>query len=260
VMTGVEAAQYAAAGVSGRRDIVENPGGYAYRVSEIASPKRLEQMVHELGKTWRFDEKRNELFTKRFPTDGFQLTTVQGILDIAKKPELRSIPRRRLPEAVKRIEVRIPWVMAASATMFSKDRDDDLYERIRKEPDWTYIALLFDGKYPVAAGLANRRLTWREYQERVIFDPVVQALIEKVVLKPELFQGVFGATVRVELEDGRSFTSEQGCIEDFPVEEKLEVGADGILSRRQIAAIVRAIDGLERFADVRAFVRVLGGR
>jgi hypothetical protein len=112
----------------------------------------------------------------------------------------------------------------------------------------------------VAAGLANRRLTWREYQEQVIFDPVVQALIEKVVLKPELFQGVFGATVRVELEDGRSFTSEQGCIEDFPVEEKLEVGADGILSRRQIAAIVRAIDGLERFADVRAFVRVLCGR
>jgi 2-methylcitrate dehydratase PrpD len=263
VMTGVEAAQYARAGVSGRRDIVENPGGYAYRVSEIATPRRLEQMVEGLGSTWRFDRKRNELFSKRFPTDGFQLTAVQAILDIVNKQArsvFRSTPRRRLPEVVKRIEVRISWVMAASATMFSKDRDEELYERIREEPDWTYIALLFDGKYPLAAALANGRLTWREYEEKVIFDPVVQALVKKVVLIPELFQGVFGATARVELEDGRTFTSEQGCIEDFPVEEKLRIGADGILSRSRIAAIVRAIDGLERAGNVRDFVRVLAGR
>jgi hypothetical protein len=34
--------------------------------------------------------------------------------------------------------------MAATATMFSKGRKE-IYDRIRDLPDWTYIALLFDG-------------------------------------------------------------------------------------------------------------------
>jgi 2-methylcitrate dehydratase PrpD len=261
-MTGVESAQYAKAGISGRRDILESPGGYCYRVAEIANPTRLEQMIEGLGETWRFDRKRNELFTKRYPTDGFQLTTVQAILDIVNKQAkdvFDATPRQRLPDVVKRVEVRIPWVMAASATMFSKDTKE-IYQRIRNEPDWTYIALLFDGKYPVAASLVNRRLTFREYSKKAIFDPVVQAMIDKVELVPELFQGVFGATARVELTDGKVFESVQGCIEDFPVEEKLTIGAGGILSRRQIRAIVRAVDRVERFRDVRNFMRVVAPR
>jgi hypothetical protein len=28
-------------------------------------------MIDGLGKTWHFDRERDELFTKRFPTDGF---------------------------------------------------------------------------------------------------------------------------------------------------------------------------------------------
>jgi 2-methylcitrate dehydratase PrpD len=261
VLTGVEAAQYAAAGISGRRDILENPAGYAYRVAEIPSPSRLGEMIDGLGETWHFDSERNELFTKRFPTDGFQLTAVQGILDIVNE-QAREVfdaaPRARLPELVKRVEVRISWVMAATATMWSKDRKG-IYDRIRDEPDWTYIALLFDGKYPLAAALVERRLTWREYREKTIFDPVVQAMIDRIELVPDLFQGVFGATARLELADGRVFESPQGCIADFPVEEKLHVGAGGILSRRRIDAIVRAIDRLEGFGDVRDFARVAAG-
>lgn len=261
VMTGVEAAQYAKAGISGRRDILELGAGYSYRVAEIPSPSRLEEMIAGLGKEWHFDAERNELFTKRFPTDGFQLTAVQGILDIVNKQAKQvfdSTPRSRLPEVVKRVEVRISWVMAATATMWSKDRKD-MYDRIRKEPDWTYIALLFDGKYPLAASLVNRRLTFREYRDRAIFDPVVQAMIDKIELVPDLFQGVFGATARVELADGQIFESVQGCIEDFPVAEKLRIGAGGILSKRRINAIVRAVNRLERFDDVRDFARVAAG-
>src|SRR5205823_298261 len=115
-------------------------------------PTRLAQLVDGLGKTWRFDAKYDQLFTKRFPTDGFQLTSIQAILDIVNRQAKKvwdSTPRSRLPRIVKRVEVRIPWVMAASATMFSKGTKD-IYARIRREPDWTYIALLFDGKYPVA--------------------------------------------------------------------------------------------------------------
>ena len=82
-------------------------------------------------------------------------------------------------------------------------------------------------------------------------------MIDKVELVPDLFQGVFGATARVELADGRKFESVQGCIEDFPVEEKLQIGAKGILSKRQIARATKAVDHLEDFDDVRDFIAIL---
>jgi 2-methylcitrate dehydratase PrpD len=251
VLSGVEAALYARAGVTGRRDILELPAGYCYRVSDIGSPAKLELLVEGLGEEWRFDAERNELFTKRYPTDGFQLTAVQAAVDLAK--QMGDVP---LPGGVKRLSVRIPWVMAATATMFTKDTKE-IYERIRKQPDWTYIPLLFDGKYPLAAALANRRLTWREYRPKVIFDPVVQALIDKIDLVPDLAMGVFGAEARLELADGRALVSRQDCIEDFPVREKLEVGAEGLLSRSQMGAIVKAVDRLERYRDVRDFMKVV---
>ena len=136
----------------------------------------------------------------------------------------------------------------------------DIYDRIRSQPDWTYIALLFDGKYPVAASLVNRRLTFREYSDAAIFDPALQAVIDKIELIPDLTVGVFGAEATIELADGRKFTSRQDCIANFPAEEKLYTGANGILSRRKIRAIVRAVDRIESFASVRDFVRVASGR
>ena len=258
-LTGLEAAQYAKAGVTGRRDILESPAGYCYRVSDIASPAVLEQLVDGLGQTWRFDAQRNELFSKRYPTDGFQLTSVQAVLDLVNakaKTVFDQTPRDRLPSVVKRLQVRIPWVMAASATMFTKNTKE-IYERIRTQPDWTYIALLFDGKYPLAAALANRRLTYKEYDRSVIFDPVVQALIDRIELVPDLTVGVFGAEAELELADGRSFVSRQDCIAEFPVIEKLQIGAEGILTPRQVARVARAVEHVEGYDDVRDFVRVI---
>ena len=253
VLTSVEAALLARAGISGRREIVESPGGYCYRVSDIASPTKLELLVEGLGETWRFDAARNELFTKRYPTDGFQLTAVQAVVDLAG--QIRGVP---LPDGVKRLSVRIPWVMAATATMFTKG-GKGIYERIRKEPDWTYIPLLFDGKYPLAAALVHGRLTWREYRPKVIFDPAVQALIDKIELVPDLAMGVFGAEARLELADGRTLVSRQDCIADFPVREKLDVGAEGILSKARRNAIVRAVERLEDYS-VRDFMAVVAPR
>src|SRR2546423_12990292 len=114
--------------------------------------------------------------------------------------------------------------------MFSKGQKY-IYKRIRREPDWTYIALLFDGKYPIAASLVNRRLTFREYSNATIFNPAVQAVIDKIDLIPDITMGGFGAQATIELEDGRKFTSRQEGIADFPGEEKLRVGAGGILSK-----------------------------
>jgi len=258
--TAVTAALFAQAGMSGNRTILENPLGYVYRIADVASQRRLARMVEDLGAVWRFDAARNELFTKRYPTDGFQLTSVDAVLRLRRGP-LAAIARADLPSAIRRVEVRIPLVMAASATMFSggKAGEQALFDRVADpaQPDWTYIALLFDGVWPVAAALADGELTYRQYRDDKLADPVIRALADKVDEIPDLTQGVFGATARVELADGSVHEQRVECIEDFAVREKLDVGASEIKSPAAIQGIVDAIAALESFGDIRQFTALL---
>ena len=258
--TAVTSAMLAQAGMSGNRTIVENGLGYCYRVTDIASPQRLSRLSAGLGKVWRFDAKRNELFTKRYPTDGFQLTSVAAAIDLRKKT-LRRIPRAALPQRISRIEVRMPLLMAATATLFSggPDGQQQLFRRIRdpKQPDWTYIALLFDGVWPVAAALADGELTHRQYRPDRLADPVIAALTKKVDLVPDVSMGVFGATVRVELSDGSAHESFVPCIDNFPVREKLDAAASEVLSRKRRDVLYRAVQSLDAFADIRKFIALL---
>jgi 2-methylcitrate dehydratase PrpD len=258
--TAVTAAMLAGAGISGSRTILENPLGYCYSVADVSSPRRLAHMVEGLGSIWRFDARRDELFTKRYPTDGFQLTTVAAILELRNGP-LASIPRARLAREVRRIEVRIPLVMAASASMFSggKDGQQALFDRVAdpRQPDWTYIALLFDGVWPVAAALADGELTHRQYRDEKLRDPVIRRLADRVDLVVDATMGVFGATARAELADGSVHESFKPCIENFPVAEKLAVGAGELRSPAEIQALLDAIGSLEHIGDVRAFTALL---
>jgi 2-methylcitrate dehydratase PrpD len=200
------------------------------------------------------------LFTKRYPTDGFQLTSVDAALQLRNGP-LRHIPRSALPRQIERVEVRIPFVMAASATMFSQGRDHQqaFFDRVAdpRHPDWTYIALLFDGIWPVAAALADGELTYRQYRESKLRDPVIRALTEKIVEVPDLSMGVFGATARVELRNGRAHERYVPCIDNFDVAEKMRIGASEVKSRVEIDSIVAAARHLETFDDIRSFTAML---
>src|SRR5207245_3723122 len=102
-----------------------------------------------------------------------------------------------------------------------------LFDRVADpaQPDWTYIALLFDGVWPVAAALADGELTYRQYRDDKLTDPVIRALADKVDEIPDLTQGVFGATARVELADGSVHEQRVECVENFAVREKLDIGA-----------------------------------
>ncbi|TMC49460.1 MAG: MmgE/PrpD family protein [Chloroflexi bacterium] len=258
--TGVTAALLARAGITGSRTALENPLGYSYRVADIATPRELERMVRDLGHVWRFDAARHELFTKRYPTDGFQLTSVDAVVRLRRGP-LAGIRREQLPGLIARIEMRIPLVMASSATMFSGGLGGTraLLERVAdpRHPDWTYIALLFDGTWPVAAALADGELTYRQYREDRLRDPVIRALTDRVEEIPDLTMGVFAATARVELRDGRSFEQHVPCIGSFPVREKLDVGASEVESPARIEQILAAVSALESFDDVRDFTAIL---
>ena len=258
--TAVTAALLARAGMSGSRTILENPLGYCYGVADVASPRRLERMVAGLGELWRFDRARDELFTKRYPTDGFQLTSVAAILELRNGP-LAGIPRDALPDAIDRIEMRIPLVMGASASMFSggKKGQQSLFDRVADpgQPDWTYIALLFDGVWPVAAALADGELTHRQYRDDKLNDPVIRALADKVEEIVDVSMGVFGATGRVELADGSVHESFKPCIENFDVSEKMAAGASEVLTPGRIDAVLEGIARLDATADVRSFTALL---
>jgi 2-methylcitrate dehydratase PrpD len=258
--TAVTAALLAREGMSGSRTILENPLGYCYRISDVASPRRLARMVEGLGEVWRFDAARNELFTKRWPTDGFQLTAVDAILRLRNGP-LASIPRAGLLDAIRRIEMRVPLVMAATASMFSEGKagQQALFDRVTdpSRPDWTYIALLFDGVWPVAAALADGELTYRQYRDDKLGDPVIRTLADRVDEIPDVTMGVFGATARVELSNGEAHEQFVDCIENFDVREKLDIGAAELKSPSEIQAILDGITHLEDFANIRDFTALL---
>src|SRR5207302_9415 len=82
---------------------------------------------------------------------------------------------------------RIPFVMASSATMFSEGKSAIL-DRVLdpNQPDFTYIALLFDGPYALAAALNDGELTQRQYRDDRVGDPGLRALYDKVQMVPDL--------------------------------------------------------------------------
>lgn len=266
----VTSAQLAEAGVVGRRDILENPLGYFARVSDFRGPEAY-AVFDDLdpskpaSASWRFWD---QLFTKRYPTDGFQLTAVQAVLDIVTNDSID-------PTTISEILVRIPLVMAASATMFSRGNTTELLQKIRQgleddalRPDWSYIALLFDGSYPLAAAAARQRLTWREYLPSALNDPVISNLLPKIRLIPDLSMGVFGADVTIKA-NGTSYNTFVGCIRegvngqdaktgeydsDWQPEDKLQTGAGldrlandppAIRTAEQIQSLIGVIDDLE---------------
>ena len=262
-LVGVTAAQLAAAGVSGRRDILESPLGYFASVSDFAGPEQLsifdDLPTSPAASGWRFAAQH---FNKRYPTDGFQLTTVHAVVELVTENTID-------PATVSEILVRIPLVMAGSATMFSRESPAALLDKIRSgaAPDWTYITLLFDGYYPVAAAVARKRLSWREYLPSALNDPLIASLLPKIRLVPDLTMGVFGADVKITAA-GRTYESFVGCIRedvngqdssgayvgDWTADDKLAtgVGLDAlpgdpapIRTAAQLETLIQIIDDLE---------------
>ncbi|MGH7820377.1 MAG: MmgE/PrpD family protein, partial [Candidatus Binatia bacterium] len=277
--TALLAAQLAKKGLSGRRDLLENPLGYFYSVSDVGSPRRLERAVKDLGADWRF---ARQYFNKRYPTDGFQLPAVHAMLDVRRQifDAHPTLDPADLPAEIERVFARIPLVMAASATMFGKGKVD-LLDRVLdpNRPDWTYIALLFDGPYPLLAALLDGELTQRQYRGPVIQLVRDSGLYERIEMVPDLSMGVFGAEITVTFR-GQEYKSFVSCIrnerdngfldvnedsvdptdpmEIFTADDKFHLtAAEALPSFGDRQAILDAIDGLESFTDINAFTAIL---
>lgn len=242
VATGVRAAMLARDGLSGRRDLLENPLGFCHRVSDVRSPRDLWPAVADLSTTgdpvdsWGF--RADHYFNKRYPCDGFTMTAVRAMLDVREQLVEAGVDPTD-PAAVESIRVHMNLPMASTSTMFTEG-EPDVLDRVLDSgrPDWTYISLLFGGRYPLAAALLHGELTDRQYRESAIADERVRALWPKFDEAPDLSVGVLGAQVSVTTSDGNPVTSTVG-VDDTPL-------GDGATHESFVQCIRRDVNGRGR--------------
>jgi 2-methylcitrate dehydratase PrpD len=211
---GVRAALFARDGLSGRRDLLENPLGYCYRVSDVRSPRDMWPAVDDLATDgtpvdqWGF--RREQYFNKRYPCDGFTMTAIQAMLNVRGQLVEEGIDPTD-PSNIESVRVHMNLPMASTATMFN-EADDAVLDRVLDEdqPDWTYISLLFGGRYPLAAALLHGELTDRQYERDAIADDRIRDLWFKFDEAPDLGVGVLGAQVSVTTSGGGPFRSAVG--------------------------------------------------
>lgn len=271
VVTSIRAAYFAREGVHGRRDQLENPLGYFNRVANVRSPNEFATALEGLetaGATeWRF---ATEYVDKRYATDAFHHTSVYALLELREQLADDGIDPTD-PDAIDEIRVRASLPMAAVATMFNRGDPGALLERIRdaEQPDWSFLPLLYDGYYPLAAALVDGELTHRQYEPDRLADETIETFLEKIRLVPDISVGVFGAEVTVVPADAgpldaidREYQRFVGCIReevnaDYSPDDKLAVAAGDVRSDDEIDRLVDAIDDLERYETVRAFATLL---
>ena len=242
VGAGVRGAMLARDGLSGRRDLLENPLGYCYRVSDVRSPRDMWPAVADLStkgspvETWGF--RRTKYFNKRYPVDGFTLTAVQAMLNVREQVRMAGVDPTD-PANVESVRVHTNLPMASTSTMFNRGRDDILDRVLDADrPDWTYISLLFGGRYPLAAALLHGELTDRQYEQEAIADPRIRKLWPSFEEAPDLSVGVLGAQVSLTTTGGTPFTSAVG-VDDTPV-------GDGATYESYVQCIRRDVNGRGR--------------
>jgi 2-methylcitrate dehydratase PrpD len=242
VATSVRAAMLARDGLSGRRDLLENPLGLCYRISDVRSPRDLWPAVADLSTSgapvdsWGF--RPDHYFNKRYPCDGFTATAVQATLNVREQLLAAGVDPTD-PAEIESVRVHMNLPMASTATMFN-EADAGALDRVLDDdrPDWTYISLLFGGRYPLAAALLHGELTDRQYREDAIADDRIRALWPKFDEAPDLAVGVLGAQVSVTTAGGSPVTSTVG-VDDTPL-------GDGATHESFVQCIRRDVNGRGR--------------
>lgn len=245
VATGVTAAQLAEAGVIGSHDVLDNPLGFVSRASDVDDPARLQLLTAGLGSDWRTET----LIVKPYPADGFIMTAIDAAIDLHRTSGVRAGDVASLTAYIN-----VPF--AATSTLFSEGKQA-IYDTIRDRRDWTYIALQYDGYYPIAAALTDGELSWRQWTDDRLYSPEIHALMRKIKLVPDVVVGVWGAEINVVTTDGRTLVKRVDCIKEVDAAAKLREGADGLIPGSRIDDIVAAVEGLESLPDVRQLTAFL---
>lgn len=246
VYTGITSANLAQGGFGGNHNIIEHPMGFAYTVSADVN---LEAMVSNLGREWRM----KTLTTKPYPICGYFSVAIDCILELVNNNEIS-------PEEIEEVEVKCPLSMLMVGTLWKGL--PDLYERIKEKRDWTYIPLLFDSYYPLAAAIVDGELTPRQYREERIFDEQIHRLIPKIKLIPDAIQDIrflrshqMGAKVAIITKKrkrlSKSFSAMKGSPgRPFSVEEKLTKYLDKEKDKNKILEKIRHLEKIKNIREL----------
>lgn len=216
---GVQAAQLAASGLRGAGDIFDEPEGF----TKLFTREPLMGAYERLGQLWFTDT----LCCKIYPGCAYIGTTIDCVLGLARQHNIDA-------KKVKAVHV------AASPMTLGMEAMASPYV---KGPESLPVTLNFTVGYNVAAALMDRELTARQFSRDRVRDAATWELAKRVSLtldegmaqrmrersllrsvsdergdRFELdlanldltgFKMSFGARVRIEMEDGRSFEAEQ---------------------------------------------------
>lgn len=187
-MLGVHAAQSAQKGFHGEPDILDMPKGFfaAY------GGAHLDDVTRDWGKSWDIV---TNMAVKLVPGGHPHHATAEAAANAAIAGNVR-------PEDVATILVSSPKYK----TMPGPKHPYDL------------VSMAHSPSYFIAAAVADRGFGWIHATPEKVNDPVISALIDKIVTDqnpapyPDRFQHHHGATVTITLKDGRSFSDRV----DFP--------------------------------------------
>jgi len=216
---GVQAAELAANGLRGCGEILDGPQGFV----KVFAPQPLMGAYNGLGKVWLSDT----LCYKIYPGCAYIDTTIDCVLGLARQ---HSIDAKK---------VKAVHVAAGPLTLGM----EALSAAYLKGPESLPVTLNFTLGYNVAAAIMDRELTTRQFSRDRIKDAATWDLANRVSLTLDegmaqrmrdralvkttrddagehfeldlanvdlaTFKMSFGARVRIEMEDGRTFETEQ---------------------------------------------------
>ncbi|MBI1886207.1 MAG: MmgE/PrpD family protein [Chloroflexi bacterium] len=256
--TGIAAAQIARHGFTGNREIVEHAKGYCFEAQGLLRP---DQLTVGLGEKWHTQD---SLTIKPYPMCGFTMAPTDCLLDLVREHDIQ-------PDDVAEVVVECPITFVITGTMWSAV--PDLYDRIANphESGWSWIPLLFDGHYPLAAAIVDREVTPRQFTRERIADPRIRGLLDRIRLvhDPELDMALvagrgFGAKVTLRTRDGRvleKVTREHRGGPGNPIDaaDKFRTATRDVLPPERQDTIIRAVRSVERLENARELGDLLRG-
>ncbi|MDH4187864.1 MAG: MmgE/PrpD family protein [Nitrospira sp.] len=245
VLAGITAMCVAREGFTGFHEPLEDPLGY---ITLICERPLYDELTADLGRVWWTER----LLNKAYPVCGWTLAQVEAAIDLATENDID--PRR-----IREVVVKIPTQAAMAGTMWLVD---ECFENMRNRHDWSYIPLLFELTYPVAAAIVDRELTPRQWTEERLFDPLIHDVIKKVRCEADIMltsayvnEGKLGAAVTIRMDDNREFRKTIPVVKGSPsrlydVSEKFRIEALKLHPREQVNQVVDLIKNLEAVEDI----------
>ena len=200
---GIEAAFLAKAGMTGPEHIFDaKDGGLLYAMSDGGDVSKLSQGLGEVYEILNMD-------MKPYPCCRSAHCAIDGILEIREQMEARmGLKIRNMSEA----EILADQIQAIGIDTYLVG-----YKQCAVSDGCLHPKTILDAKfstpYSVAAAFLCGTVGMEQFEPEVVFDPVVQKLLEKVTVYPadrftEQYPKHWGCHVKVTMQDGTAYEAE----------------------------------------------------